>query len=92
MKTAISVTLAPDNLLWLKARAHAQGSRSISAALDELLSEARRTGGRARTVVGTVRLPQGEEGLRQGDEEIARLFSGAVRPGSAKSKRSRTRG
>jgi hypothetical protein len=87
MKTAISVTLAPDNLLWLRARAQVKGSRSISAALDDVLREARRTSGPVRSVVGTIRLPEGEDGLRRGREEIARLFVTALGPGPVRGRR-----
>jgi hypothetical protein len=89
MKTAISVTLAPDNLLWLKARAQAKGSRSVSAALDEVLSEARRASGPVRSVIGTIRLPEGEAGLRRGSEEIGRLFDKALGARSVRRKRHR---
>lgn len=89
MKVALSITLAPDNLLWLKARAQATGSRSISAALDEVLSEARRAPGPVRSVVGTIRLPEGEAGLRRGSEEIGRLFDKALGARSGQRKRRR---
>lgn len=87
MKTAISITLAPDNLLWLKARAQARGNRSISSAVDEILSEARRLSGPVRSVVGTIRLPEGEAGLSRGDEEIRRLFTRALGARPARRKR-----
>ena len=90
MKTAISVTLGPDNLLWLKARAQARGSRSISATLDDLLNEARRNGGPARSVMGTVRLPQGEAGLKQGDRDIQQLLAAAL--GAEAVRKTRRRG
>lgn len=77
-KTAISVTLAPENLLWLKARARVTDRRSVSAVLDALLEEARRKTGPARSVVGRVQLPQGDEGLEKGSQEIRRLLQGSV--------------
>ena len=73
-KVAISVTLAEDNLLWLKARTRRQGKRSISAVLDDVVREARKTSGEVTSVVGWVTFPQGEDGLEQGDEEIRDLF------------------
>jgi hypothetical protein len=89
MKSAISITLAPDNLLWLKARAQAKGSRSISAEIDELLTQARRATGPVRSVVGTVRLPEGETGLERGTAEIRQLFAKALGARGARRKRRR---
>ncbi len=40
-KQAISVTLSPDNLVWLKGRARAEGVGSLSEYLDRLLTRTR---------------------------------------------------
>ncbi len=40
-KRAVSVTLSPDNLLWLKGRARAAGVGSVSECLDQLLTRVR---------------------------------------------------
>ena len=40
-KQAISVTLSPDNLVWLKGRARAEGVGSLSECLDRLLTRSR---------------------------------------------------
>ena len=40
-KQAISVTLSPDNLVWLKGRARADGVGSLSEYLDGLLTRTR---------------------------------------------------
>jgi hypothetical protein len=40
-KQAISVTLSPDNLVWLKGRARAEGRSSMSEFLDALITRAR---------------------------------------------------
>jgi hypothetical protein len=40
-KQAISVTLSPDNLVWLKGRARAEAVGSLSEYLDRLLTRAR---------------------------------------------------
>ena len=40
-KQAISITLTPDNLVWLKGRARAEGLRSLSECLDRLVTRAR---------------------------------------------------
>ena len=56
-KQAVSVTLDRENLLWLRARAGALKRRSLSDALDALVTAARQGGGAAspaRSVVGTV--------------------------------------
>jgi hypothetical protein len=74
MKAAISVTLTPDNLHWLKVRARALSRRSVSAVLDDLVSEARQVTVPAQSVVGRVRLPDGERGLELGAREVREAF------------------
>jgi hypothetical protein len=86
-KQAISVTLQPENLLWLRGRARALRQRSVSEALDQLVSAAR-TGGRVdqraiRSVVGTVRMPSADPFLSTADAAIRGLFPG-VPSGTAK--------
>jgi hypothetical protein len=60
-KTAISLTIEQTNLLWLKGRARVVSGGSLSAAVDQLIAEAR--AGRLgqseppRSVVGTIDLP-----------------------------------
>ena len=76
MKRAISVTIAEDNLLWLKGQAGAGGS--VSAVIDQLVQEAR-TGGRTnaaaiRSVVGTIDLPPDDPDLAGADAYIRSLF------------------
>jgi hypothetical protein len=97
-KQAISVTLRPENLLWLRGRAQALRQRSVSEALDQLISEAR-TGSRAearaiRSVVGTVRIASSDPSLSGADAAISALFPGAS-GGTAKRRaagRARSRG
>ena len=86
-KTAISVTLSADNLLWLKARTLATGIRSMSAALDGLLTAERRASGPVTSVVGFVSFPEGEEGLRRGAEEIRALFDRSLSKGAVRRRR-----
>lgn len=88
-KTAISVTLAPDNLLWLKARTRRLGKRSISAALDDVLREARKTAAEATSVVGWVTFPEGEDALEQGDKDVRALFDRSLSRGRALRRRRR---
>jgi hypothetical protein len=49
-KQAISVTLSPDNLVWLKGRARADGVGSLSEYLDRLLTRTRCGGNSPRPV------------------------------------------
>ena len=85
-KKAISVTLRPENLLWLRGQAHASSRRSVSETLDELISEARAgTRGRpeaVKSVVGSIHIRASDPGLTQADATIRGLFSrsGVARP------------
>ncbi len=75
MKRSPSITLSPDNRVWLAAQARKLGTRSLSATLDAVLREARGAGpGPPRSVVGTVVLPDGVEGLRAGEAEVEASF------------------
>lgn len=79
-KQAISVTLSPGNLLWLRGRVRATGQRSVSEALDRLIEEIRLAGSGpdVRSVVGTARLLASDEQLEQARDESRRLFESAV--------------
>jgi hypothetical protein len=78
-KKAISVTLQPENLLWLRGQAQASSRRSVSETLDALISEARAgTRGRPdaiRSVVGSIRIQASDPGLIQADAAIRDLVS-----------------
>jgi hypothetical protein len=81
-KQAVSVTLAAENLLWLRGQARASGARSMSAVLDRLVSTAR-TGGQVhestiRSVVGTVRIAEADPDLARADAAVRALFPGAL--------------
>ena len=80
-KQAISVTLAADNLVWLKGRLGQSGARSISELLDRLVTAARRGGGAdpARTVVGTVDIAASDPLLETADAAVRRLFEVSLR-------------
>ena len=77
------MTLHPDNLLWLKTRVKAKGGRSLSEALDGIITEARSgTGASAaevRSVVGNARIPGSEKALSEAGAQVAALFRGSVR-------------
>src|SRR5439155_23956073 len=82
VKKAISVTLRPENLLWLRAQAHASSRRSVSETLDELISGARagaRGGpGPTDSVVGSTRRRASDPGLPPADGVIRGLFSASA--------------
>ena len=90
-KKAISVTLRPENVLWLQGQTHASSRRSVSETLDDLISRARTEAsgrpGAITSVVGSISILPSDPGLTQADAVIRRLFS---RPG--KSGRPRPRG
>lgn len=101
-KQAVSVTLAAENLLWLRGQAYASGVRSVSAVLDRLVCAAR-TGGQVhesaiRSVVGTLRIHDSDPQLLSADATIRALFpvsrvaeSAGSYSRAKKSQRSRTR-
>jgi hypothetical protein len=72
-KSPVSVTLDTDNLLWLRARAASRKRRSLSDALDEILT-AVRTGPNGvvagRSVVGTIDIAADDLGLLRADAYI----------------------
>jgi len=89
-KQAISVTLQVDNLTWLKGRARAGGARSVSDALDRLVTEARaRAGGvEIRSVKGTIDIDPSDPLLDTADEYIRALFAESLaRPFLVKERR-----
>lgn len=81
-KKALSVTLDEANLLWLKGRAAATKRRSLSEALDELISSAR-AGGHgavsARSVVGTIDIAPGDPALETADAYLQEAFATSLR-------------
>jgi hypothetical protein len=75
-KKPLSVTLDDANLLWLKGRAAGRKKRSLSDALDEILTEARRGGigaDAARSVVGTIDVAEDDPGLDRADAAVRAL-------------------
>ena len=75
-KRPVSVTLEEDNLLWLRARAVRRKRRSLSDALDEVITAARTTGAleASRSVVGTIEIPSGDPELERADQHVRSLF------------------
>lgn len=80
-KKALSVTLEPENILWLKARSRGAKARSVSEMLDRLLLElrtGRTVATKARSVRGTVRLDAADPDLSRADEEVRRLMGSSL--------------
>ena len=77
------MTLRPDNLLWLRTRVKATGGRSLSEALDGILTEARAGSGAStaavRSVAGNARIPESDEALSAAGKRVAALFRGSAR-------------
>lgn len=82
-KKAVSVTLHPDNLLWLRGRVKARGVRSLSEALDGIITDARAgigaSSAEVRSVAGNARIPKSEEALLKAGAQVAALFRRSVR-------------
>ena len=94
-KQPLSVTLERDNLLWLRGRVAAGKRKSLSDALDEILTTARLGGhaADARTVVGTVDIAAGDPGLEQADQDVQELFAASPsRPTLARERSPRVAG
>jgi carbamate kinase len=81
-KQAISITLDPANLLWLRAQTLSQGRRSISETLDRLIREARTESksqeSPVRSVVGAVRIAESDPNLDTADTAVREFFSSAL--------------
>lgn len=86
-KQAISVSLDPSNLLWLRAQAVSLGCRSVSEMLDRLIREARASSRgqdeTIRSVVGTIQIAESDPSLSTADAAIRALFPVALSRRSA---------
>lgn len=81
LKKAISVTLAPNNLRWLRARSRQVGARSLSEMIDIIVRSARGAVHRVpRSVVGSVRIDESDSGLQGADQYVRGLFRMTDRP------------
>jgi hypothetical protein len=85
-KKAVSITLEAGNLLWLRGRATVLAGGSLSAAVDQLIAEARagRLGASEvpLSVVGTIDVPD-EEALASATAQLRALFAGSLNRGMA---------
>ena len=89
-KRAISLTLDPANLLWLRGRSAALGKRSVSEALDDLVTAARlggRSGDAPRSVAGTIDLPADDPALERADDLVRRLFDASIEKPARRARR-----
>ena len=79
-KQPVSVTLDENNLLWLRGRAAGAKRRSLSEALDDVVTSARLGGqpGDVRSVVGTVDVSPDDLALDRADAAVRRLFEASV--------------
>jgi len=83
-KSPVSVTLDIDNLIWLRGRMASRKRRSLSDALDEIVTAAR-TGVAgfepSRSVAGTIRIADEDPGLLEADAYLrAHFVSSLGRP------------
>ena len=78
-KKAISVTLRPENLLWLEGERRASSQRSVSEALDALIARARAgRHGRSepvKSVVDSIEIAADDPQLTRADLAILGLFA-----------------
>ena len=76
-KQAISVTLAADNITWLRGRVGASGLRSVSELLDRLVTDARQKGDHtpSRSVVGTIDLDPTDPTFDRADALVRAAFA-----------------
>jgi hypothetical protein len=77
-KSALSITLDQDNLLWLRAQTAAAKGKSLSETIDRLVTEARAAGriapGTVRSVVGTIDISDADPDLLAADEYVRGLY------------------
>lgn len=80
-KHPVSVTIDQDNLLWLRGRMIGRKRRSLSEALDELITAARR-GSHAsddvRSVVGTIDIATDDPLLERADAHVRAEFEASL--------------
>jgi hypothetical protein len=79
-KRPVSVTLDAQNLLWLRGQTIAGRHRSLSEALDDVVSEAR-LGGRVadrRSVAGTIDIAGTDLDLTGADAAVAALYHASL--------------
>jgi len=91
-KQAISVTLDPENILWLKARTRGAHRRSVSETLDRLLNEVRTgksSAPEAQSVRGTVRIDVADPDFEEADAAVSRLIASSLSRVPARDRRAK---
>ena len=75
-KIPVSVTLDADNLIWLRGRVASRKRRSLSEALDEIVTAARTSApaGGSRSVVGTIDIGKDDPNLDRADAYVRGEF------------------
>src|SRR5690348_2004932 len=77
----ISITLDAENVTWLRGRVAAGQRRSVSDAVDEIVTAARlggRVSGAVRSVVGTIEIGESDPDLERADAALAALFESSL--------------
>lgn len=80
-KRPLSVTLDEDNLVWLQGRAASTKRRSLSEALDALITAARAGGAGAdavRSVAGTIDIAGDDPNLEHADSYVNAFVTGSL--------------
>lgn len=79
-KQPLSVTLEEENILWLRGQALGGRHRSVSEALDVVVTAARRSrfGATPRSVVGTVDITGDDPGLLGADAVVRSLVDASL--------------
>lgn len=80
-KKPVSVTLEVGNLLWLRGQVALGGSRSLSDALDAIVTAARTGGAGAvstRSVVGTIDIASHDLALEEADADVRTIFEASM--------------
>ena len=81
-KSALSITLDQDNLLWLRAQTAAAKGKSLSDTIDQLVTAARQAGrvaeGAIRSVAGTIDISDEDPDLAHADAYVNALFERSV--------------
>jgi len=78
-KRPVSLTIDESNLVWVRGVAERSGARSLSEAVDRLITAARESGGvaaaDARSVVGTIDISATDAALDGADQAMRDLFA-----------------
>lgn len=94
-KVAVSVTLDQDNLLWLRGLAAGKKRRSLSEALDEVVTAVRlggRAAGAVKSIVGTIDIATDDPRLERADEYVRAAFTAAIGDSTPAAGRARSGG